>query len=323
MKKFEDLKLFIGPMSKNVVDSVLECDDKLIKNIAFIPSRRQIEYNGGYVNNWTTKGFKDYLDRRVCIQRDHGGPGQGTTEDDGFTSFKTDAENFDIIHVDPWKKYQDYEAGLAKTIECMKYIYEVNSDVLFEVGTEESIRKFTQQELEKFLNDLQKSLPSPVYDNIQFAVVQSGVGLDLLNRRNTGVFSLERLTKMCEITTKYGIKSKEHNGDYLSTNDIQIRFNNGLNAINIAPEFGQIETSCYLEVMTEKQKELFYKICLESSRWCKWVSLDDIQSLEQLILVCGHYVFAHKDFKLIEPNINNAVRDKMKNRIFEILKVVN
>ena len=26
--------------------------------ITLIPSRRQIEWNGGYVNNWTTESFK-------------------------------------------------------------------------------------------------------------------------------------------------------------------------------------------------------------------------------------------------------------------------
>ena len=29
-----------------------------------IPSRRQIEYNGGYVNNWSTKEFSDYIKKR-------------------------------------------------------------------------------------------------------------------------------------------------------------------------------------------------------------------------------------------------------------------
>ena len=35
-------------MSKNVVDSIIEFGGEL----GFIPSRRQVDYNGGYVNNW-------------------------------------------------------------------------------------------------------------------------------------------------------------------------------------------------------------------------------------------------------------------------------
>ena len=56
-------KYFIGPMSKNVVDAVIEANQNLKNLIGFIPSRRQVEYNGGYVNNWTTKSFSNYVRR--------------------------------------------------------------------------------------------------------------------------------------------------------------------------------------------------------------------------------------------------------------------
>ena len=50
-------KICFGPMSKNIVDVIIEIANKNKKTITLIPSRRQIEYNGGYVNNWTTKYF--------------------------------------------------------------------------------------------------------------------------------------------------------------------------------------------------------------------------------------------------------------------------
>ena len=37
-------KYFIGPMSKNVVDAVIEANQNLKNLIGFIPSRRQVEY---------------------------------------------------------------------------------------------------------------------------------------------------------------------------------------------------------------------------------------------------------------------------------------
>ena len=40
-------------MSKNVVDAIIEFGG----GFGFIPSRRQVDYNGGYVNNWTTGEF--------------------------------------------------------------------------------------------------------------------------------------------------------------------------------------------------------------------------------------------------------------------------
>ena len=61
LDKLKNTKIFIGPMSKNVVDSVIEyCNDNNV-NIGLIPSRRQVENTGGYVNNWTTKEFCEYV----------------------------------------------------------------------------------------------------------------------------------------------------------------------------------------------------------------------------------------------------------------------
>jgi len=39
-----DLKFFIGPMSKNVVDSIIEFQKLSSKKVGVIPSRRQIDY---------------------------------------------------------------------------------------------------------------------------------------------------------------------------------------------------------------------------------------------------------------------------------------
>ena len=116
-------KLFIGPMSKNIVDVVIErCNDSDDK-IGLIPSRRQIEHNGGYVNNWTTDEFVEYVRTRssnVILQRDHAGPFQGKEEDDGLKSLSADAMAcFDLIHIDPWKKYTDLNSGIYATVELI------------------------------------------------------------------------------------------------------------------------------------------------------------------------------------------------------------
>jgi hypothetical protein len=45
----------------------------------------------------------------------------------------------------------------------------------------------------------------------------------------------------------HNLISKEHNGDYISVSVIKEKFNLGLDSINIAPEFGLIETLTYLK----------------------------------------------------------------------------
>ena len=76
------IKYFIGPMSKNIVDAINEFCNTTGNQIALIPSRRQVEWNGGYVNNWTTEEFSKYTN--LIKQRDHSGPSQGIIDDDGY-----------------------------------------------------------------------------------------------------------------------------------------------------------------------------------------------------------------------------------------------
>ena len=307
------MKYWIGPMSKNVVDAVIEHNG----NFGFIPSRRQVDYNGGYVNNWSTGEFATYVGGRVPIGRDHGGAGQGYKEDDGYESFLHDYKYFDIIHIDPWKKYQKFEDGLEETLAVLNYIYNMDQSVMFEVGTEEAIRKFTADELDTLLRTLSEF---EFFDNIEYAVVQSGVGLDLGKQTNTGTFDSNRLKEMVNVCKKFGKKSKEHNGDYLSSVEYKSRFDLGLDSINIAPEFGQLETLCYLDEMGDDIED-YYQICYESKRWEKWVSKDFIpeDNKKELIKICGHYVFSDEEFTLIKPDIDHKIKRVIKNKLERLI----
>ena len=312
------MKYFIGPMSKNVVDAIIEFGG----DFGFIPSRRQVDYNGGYVNNWTTGEFATYVNGRVPIQRDHGGVGQGYAPDNGINSFIHDSMYFDIIHIDPWKVYQDYGEGLQETINNINFIYLRNSEIKFEIGTEESIRRFEDYELQNLLRRLESELMPKIFDNIEYAVVQSGVGLDLGKQTNTGTFDPDRLEKMVSICKKFGKKSKEHNGDYLSNKEYKDRFDLGLDSINIAPEFGQLETLCYLDEMGDDIED-YYQICYDSKRWEKWVDNDFVpeDNKKELIKICGHYVFSDKKFIEIKPEIDTKIKLSIKNKLKELFNV--
>ena len=113
--------------------------------------------------------------------------------------------------------------------------------------------------------------------------------------------------------------AKEHNGDYLTKDDIQIRFDNGLDTLNIGPEIVQIETETYLENMSQLQIDEFYQICLDSEKWKKWVNNDfDVTNKEKLIMVCGHYNFD----KLPIMNVQEEVKERIKNKLKELISYV-
>lgn len=303
-----EIKYFICPMSKNIVDAVIELNDP---RLAFLPSRRQIDFNGGYTG-WTTETFAKYVDGRVMIARDHGGIGQGTYHDSGFESFGIDAKYFDLIHVDPWKYHADFDNGMQYTIDAVRYIHNQNPKVKLEIGTEEALRPMTSKQLQTMLEILSMKLPVSVFDSIAYTVIQSGVEIDLTNSANTGNFDVNRLQRDIDICKAFGKLSKEHNGDFLDENQYRTRFKYGLSAINIGPELSSMENEIYLNHMLADDVDKFYKICYESNTWKKWVSPTfDVSNQRAIIKICGHYNY--RSFKLpdVSYTIKQAVKDKL------------
>ena len=307
-------KLYIGPMSKNIVDAAISSE----LDLGLIPSRRQIDHDGGYVNSWNTHSFVSYVRNKsdkIIIQRDHGGVGQGKEPDDGVESLLNDAKNeLDLIHVDPWKKYKEIDAAASITALDINGCCDLSdNNCLFEVGTEQSIRGYSPSELEYFLNKLKKDLGER-FNRIKFAVIQSGVGL--LGVTNTGAFNEQKCKDMISVCKDFGLLSKEHNGDYLESDIIKRRFELGLDGINIAPELGVEETRFVLKEIEKQERDdlfdiLFYT-CFKSKFWVKWLpegfSAEDFYDQRLLVEVCCHYIFNSPTFKdvLTELKIEQA-----------------
>ena len=55
--------LAIGPMSPEVVEAAFRFSHYNRKELMIIASKNQVDYNGGYVNNWTTKDLMDFLQK--------------------------------------------------------------------------------------------------------------------------------------------------------------------------------------------------------------------------------------------------------------------
>ena len=325
-------KLFIGPISKNVVDATIDEANYMQDYLCLIPSRRQIDFNNGYVNNWKTEDFVSYVNSRsnkVLIQRDHGGPSQGELDDDGLDSLNIDSKNnFFLIHIDPWKKYPKLEDAINSTIFLIRNSCQINNDVFFEVGTEEAIRKYNIDEFDFFLKTLKKNLGEH-FKRVKYASIQSGTGLEI--NQNVGKYDKKKSLKFIEICNNYNIFSKEHNGDYLKVSDIKKRFSNGLHAINIAPEFGYLETKCLLEDIYSRSdmnslKELF-EICYESGKWKKWIPPNKVENIfknnkDIFIETCCHYSFSNPkviSIKKNNPNLDTIIKSRLRKKIRELL----
>lgn len=321
------MSIFIGPMSLNVVDTAI---DFSLKNpdlqIVFIPSRRQVEFCGGYVNNWTTADFCEYVKHKnpnILIERDHSGPGQGSFDDDGYVSLKEDTKYMDIIHVDPWKKYPNIQDGIKWTIDMILFCHSLNPAIEYEIGTEEAIRPFSVEELEFVITEIQKHLRMDIFDKIKYLVIQCGTKLQATT--NTGLFDDVKLKHMLILTDKYNFKAKEHNGDWVPKQIVEQKYNIGLKYVNVAPEYGEIETNVLLSyIKSSVDYDSIYNICLKSEKWRKWVDSDFVPEInkDKLIRICCHYVFSKMEFLHIKHKyinidlyIKNALIRRLENAI--------
>lgn len=311
------VRLCVGPMSKNVVDATLEfvAENPQFPTY-FIPSRRQIEHNGGYVNNWSTADFVAYLDEKVPVQRDHAGPKQGS--ENYIRSLVEDCRaGVALIHLDPWKQHPDVNEAASVTAAMMEVCLNENPQCEFEVGTEEQIRKYSADELYWFLRRL-RELTGPSFESIKYAVVQSGTVVRALG--NTGNFDKDRSFNMTGVCRQFGLKAKEHNSDYLTPDDFVQRSRCGVDTFNIAPELGVLETSILLQMASPRTKEFFIQLCVESKKWEKWV--DKPTAPEELAIICGHYQFGKPEFIEIRNTLPNdfdlVVKKGVKQRLLEI-----
>lgn len=313
-------RLYIGCVSKNTIDSAIEYSNENNIHLGLIPSRRQVDFDGGYIN-FTNKTLYEYVKSRsdkVILQRDHGGPLQGKTIDDGLISLTDDCNYYDLIHIDPWKKYSSFEDGLFCTKFLIEQCLNINKNIKFEISTEQSIREFNLNELEKLIEECKNY-------NLEYVVIQSGTSLK--ENTNTGIYDKNKLIFFTKLVKKYNFKSKEHNGDYISEYLIKEKFSLGLDAINVAPEFGLIETNCYLNELKNDTNKLniFYELCYDSNQWKKWVNKDfDIKNKEKLIKICGHYILEsplfEKEIKFKIKDITETIKSSIKLKINNVLK---
>lgn len=345
LKQGEKVQLGIGPMSVHCVDAVIEMANAARHPIMLVASRRQIEAaskGGGYVNNWTTRTFAQYVRERdkggyVVLCRDHGGPWQNTTEinknlsiDEAMASakesFSIDIESgFDVIHLDPsidiHQEALSQHDVLKRLFELWKHCIEVSkefgADIAFEVGTEE--QSGTNQGIKSFEQLLEAVTRFSGEQNIDkplFVVGQTGtLTKETYNVGTFGKFAnrIERIStemeisKILNICRQYGIHLKAHNVDYLSNKDLTRFLNLGVHSANIAPELGVLQTCHILQVCREfglnRESDKLLELAYNSGKWKKWMLPSTNATDFAKATIAGHYVFSTEEFQEIMSNI--------------------
>ena len=343
--------LAIGPMSLNCVDAAIDLASEYSVPLILIASRRQIDaeaFNGGYVNNWTTGKFANYVrakdkSKNIILARDHGGPWQNDMEkkqkvnlDTAMNlakeSYKADIDSgFQILHIDtsidingkPSKN--DVMQRLFELYEyCWSYARENGKKIIFEVGTEEQSGTTNSLEdlnenlasIKKFCN--QKNIPSPA-----FVVVQTGTRV--METRNVGSFDSPlrifeelpaeiQVPKVIEICRKHNVLIKEHNTDYLTDMALSWHPRLGIHAANVAPEFGVTETRELLKIMEDNGLTILAKKFLElaynSKKWDKWMLPNSAASDRDKGIIAGHYIFSTPECIELKKEVSQNIKHK-------------
>lgn len=343
--------LGVGPVSKNCVDASIELANDYEIPIFLIASRGQIdseELGGGYVNNWSTESFAEYVidqDKKgkIIMARDHGGPWQNEHEKtaklslrkamaSAKKSYRTDIEaGFEAIHIDPSVDIfgnPSLNDILQRVYELYEYCWTIaqqnGQDIIFEIGTEEQSGSTNSQEkLEYVLEEIFRFCKINHLPNPTFVVTQTGTRV--METRNIGSFDSPirvaneipaeiQVPKIIEICNRHKIFMKQHNTDYLSDETLSYHPKLGIHSANVAPEFGVIETKTFLNLLRSnnlnKLYDSFIELAFESNKWQKWMLPETKASETERAIIAGHYLFSNSEIIEIKRQAQSKLKSK-------------
>lgn len=324
------VSLALGPMSPEIVEAVFRYSHFNRKSLMLIASKNQIDYKGGYVNNWTTKAYMEFVEEmrilnpnaEVKICRDHCGPGFNGNFDilDTYATIEDDIKNgFDLIHIDFCHFKGTNSERLEATRKAILHCLQLKPTIQIEIGTDENTG--TNYSLPNLIEwereiDFFKSFCNP-----EFYVVQTGTVIKEINQ--AGSFNKPFVENVAKMLKSKGLKLKEHNADYLQKDDINLR-KGIVDAMNIAPQLGVVQTQIIIT------KCLVYGIPLDNfleevyqgGKWKKWMNKNTPDNKMLCSIIAGHYHFASPEYALLIEEL--AKREDIKETIINgILDVID
>ena len=312
-----NFKLGLGPMSYRINDILARYAEEQKRPLMFIASRNQVDANSGYVMN--TKQLADQIrplrSEYLMLCRDHCGPyfldvEKSLSLRDAIEATKKtiagDIENgFDLIHIDTSRCDDPYHVA----DELFNFCLSLNPNIKFEFGTEENVG--VAAGIKKYKDDVHFASQFP---NMEFVVAQTG-SLTMEDRQ-VGSFDVPMVKQLVGYANDAGVKLKEHNADYLTPEQIQLRKQAGVHACNIAPQLGVIQTKTILSLAEYFgiDTRAFKQTVMDSGKWKKWI-IDGNDEVK--VAVAGHYCFNTPVYEQLEQqigklcNVGLAVENKI------------
>ena len=204
--------------------------------------------------------------------------------------------------------------------------------VFFEIGTEEpSCFTGSVNELDSLVNEIMEKLIFNKLPKPLFCVLQTGTrvkelsnigdlnNLKLINK------NINKIKKISEICKKNNMLLKQHNTDYLRKEILKKLPSLNINAANIAPEFGYVESLAiynFLRKFNQKKiLEKFLELSYRSNKWKKWLKTKSKLTDLEKSLLAGHYIFGTNSFKYLKKEIKKTMPSSIDFDDYLILEV--
>jgi hypothetical protein len=225
-----------------------------------------------------------------------------------------------VLHLDTSREGSDeadFDDAVRRLVSiygaCEEYAQSHGRKIAFEIGLERQSGEVDDPD--QFRAKLGYIFTALANNQLPtFVVVQTGtlvVGTEnrgtLMHETTTAAKSVRKLAQICK---EYHVALKAHNVDYLPDGAVVELLRGGADAINVAPEFGVMETRAILALLNqerlERQRDRFLRLAYDSRAWEKW-SDGNATDFERAVMA-GHYIFGTDEFLELRSQIAQVCR---------------
>lgn len=322
MNKF---KLGFGPMSTEITDILCQYTEEKNYPLMIIASRNQVDSQQGYVKTTSqlSEQVRKYSDKNILLCRDHCGPyfadlDKGLDLEVAITRCKETIAadiiaGFDLLHIDVSRIKQDQ---LVWAKELIEFAIKLEPNIKLEFGSEDNTGVDVNSSIGRIESQLE--FLEPYKKNVVFFVSQTG---SLTKEGQIGKFNVKNNQKVSKQLHQAGYLYKEHNADYFNTDDIELRKTAGIDALNIAPQLGKIQTDLLTEMArgTAEYQRFADYVYSQPNIWARWMSNGNTDK-DTAVSVSGHYHFGSTEYQQAVGMIDQqAFYQELKNRIYTLV----
>ena len=297
-------RIGLGPMSKEIVDILV---DFTTYPLMIIASRNQVDYNSGYVFQTPDLANSVGKQTNLLLCRDHCGPyfadsDKNLSISEAINQCKNTIKNdiqagFDVIHIDV-SRIQSKQLRYGQ--ELIEYALDLQPNILLEFGSEDN----TGIDIDSSIGRIEPQLEflQKYQDNVVFFVTQTG---SLTKQHQVGQFDVDRNKLVADLIHQAGFLFKEHNADYFTSEDLELRMLAGIDSLNIAPQLGVIQTTLLREFAPAELWSKFCDLVYGSNYWQRW-SQNPHTDPDSATKLSGHYCYGSQEYNDIIRNIDYA-----------------